>query len=257
MELQQITLEVADYVAVVTMNNPPVNATNARMQEELTWCFDSFSDRDDVRVAVLTGAGKLFCGGVDLKAKAGATPAPGDQWASRRAWRECTYSMMECKKPVIAAINGPALGAGIGMAASCDILIASTLAQMGLPEINVGLLGGAKRTMRLFGHSKVRRMMFTGYRVKADELKELGVVECVVPPEELMNTAMDMAREIAGKSPIAIKLAKMAINTIEDMSVRDGYRFEQDMTAELGRYEDSKEAMRAFVEKRPPKFTGK
>jgi enoyl-CoA hydratase len=128
---------------------------------------------------------------------------------------------------------------------------------MGLPEIIVGLLGGAKRTMRLFGHSKVRRMMFTGYRVKAPELKELGVVECVVPPEELMNTAMGIAREIAGKSPVAIKLAKIAVNTIEDMSVRDGYRFEQDMTDELGRYDDSKEAIRAFMEKRPPKFTGK
>jgi enoyl-CoA hydratase len=93
--------------------------------------------------------------------------------------------------------------------------------------------------------------------VKAPELKELGVVECVVPPEELMNTAMGIAREIAGKSPVAIKLAKIAVNTIEDMSVRDGYRFEQDMTDELGRYDDSKEAIRAFMEKRPPKFTGK
>jgi enoyl-CoA hydratase/carnithine racemase len=257
MELQQISLDITDYVAVVTMNNPPVNATTPRMQEELTWCFDSFSDRDDVRVAILTGHGKVFCGGTDLKAKAGPPPAPGAKWASRRAWRECTYSMMECKKPVIAALNGPALGAGIGMAASCDILIASTMAEMGLPEINVGLLGGAKRTMRLFGHSKVRRMMFTGYRVKAPELKELCVVECVVPPEELMNTAMGIAREIASKSPIAIKLAKIAVNTIEDMSVRDGYRFEQDMTDELSRYDDSKEAIRAFMEKRPPKFTGK
>ena len=257
MEFQQIQLEIKDYIAVVTMNNPPVNATTPRMQEELTYCFDMFSDRDDVRVAIITAAGKMFCGGLDLKVRASTVPEPGQSWATRRAWRECTYSMMECKKPVIAAINGPALGAGIGIASSCDILVASTLAEMRLPEINVGLLGGAKRSMRLFGHSKVRRMMFCGTPVKADELKQLGVVESVVAPEKLMEEAMSIAREIASKSPIAIKLAKIGVNAIEEMSVRDGYRFEQDMTAELGRYEDSKEAMRAFVEKRPAVFKGR
>ena len=257
MDFQQIKVDIKDYIAVVTMANPPVNAMSLQMQAELTRAFDSFSDRDDVRVAVITGSGKMFCAGADLKRKTGHVPEPGDQWADRRSWRECTYSIMECKKPVICAINGPALGAGLGLVASCDILIASTTAELRLPEINVGLLGGARRSMRLFGHSKVRRMMFTGRGVKAAELEKLGVVEEVVPPEQLMDTAMEIAREIAAKSPIAIKLAKIGVNAIEEMSVRDGYRFEQDMTAELGRYEDSKEAMRAFVEKRPAVFKGR
>ena len=218
--------------------------------------FDSFNDRDDVRVAVLTGSGKMFSAGADLKHK-NKERQPGDSWAEKRSWRECTYSVMECKKPVICAINGPALGAGLGMVASCDILVASTTAELRLPEIGVGLLGGARRSMRLFGHSKVRRMMFTGRGVKAAELEKLGVVEAVVPPEQLMAAAMEIAVEIATKSPIAMKLAKQAVNAIEHMSVRDGYRFEQDMTADLGKYEDSKEAMRAFVEKRPAVFKGR
>jgi enoyl-CoA hydratase/carnithine racemase len=257
MELQELKLDVSDYIATVTIDRPPVNLLSPRLQEEMTYVFDSFTDRDDVRVAILTGAGRTFCGGLDLKARAASVPGPGDAWAQRRSWRECTYSIQECKKPVIAAINGPALGGGLAMVAMCDILIASSAAELGLPEINVGQLGGARRAMILFGHSRVRRMMFTGYRVKADELLRLGIVETVVPPEQLMDTARGMAREIASKSPIAIKLAKLAVNTIEDKSVRDGYRFEQDMTAELNKYEDSKEAMRAFLEKRAPDFKGR
>ena len=164
---------------------------------------------------------------------------------------------MECRKPVIAAINGAALGAGLAVAASCDILLASETAVLGLPEIDVGLLGGGRHSMRLFGHSRTRRMMFTGYRVPAEELYRLGIVEACLPQEKLMDAAMELAKEIAGKSPIAMGLAKHAINTIETMSLRDGYRFEQNMTTELSKYEDSKEAMMAFVEKRAPVFKGK
>jgi enoyl-CoA hydratase/carnithine racemase len=164
---------------------------------------------------------------------------------------------MECKKPVIGAINGPALGAGLAVAASCDILLAAEEASLGLPEINVGLLGGGRHTMRLFGHSRTRRMMLTGYRVSGPELLRLGIVEACVPGPELMATAMEMAAEVAAKSPVAIRLAKHALNTIEEMSLRDGYRFEQNMTAELSGYEDSKEAMQAFVEKRSPVFKGR
>jgi enoyl-CoA hydratase/carnithine racemase len=164
---------------------------------------------------------------------------------------------MECRKPVIAAINGAALGAGLGVAASCDILFASEKASVGLPEIDVGLLGGGRHTMRLFGHSLARRMMLTGYRVSGAELYRLGVVEACVAPDQLMETTLGLAREIASKSPIAIKLAKHTLNAIEEMTLRDGYRFEQNMTGELSKTEDSKEAMLAFVEKREPVFTGR
>ncbi|GIX46699.1 MAG: enoyl-CoA hydratase [Candidatus Tectimicrobiota bacterium] len=210
-----------------------------------------------MRVAILTGAGRTFCAGADIKERAGRAPQPGDVWQHSRRAREAFYAIMECKVPVIAAINGPALGAGLAIVASCDILVASENAVLGLPEINVGLLGGGKHAMRLFGHSKARRLMFTGERLSGAELYRLGVVEACVPPAQLMEAARAIAAEIAAKSPIAIRLAKHAMNTIEFMSLRDGYRFEQNMTAELGKYEDSKEAMRAFVEKRPPVFKGR
>jgi enoyl-CoA hydratase/carnithine racemase len=174
-----------------------------------------------------------------------------------RTARECFHSILECKKPVIAAINGPALGAGLGIAASCDILVAGESASIGLPEIDVGLMGGGRHAMRLFGHSRARRMMLTGYRVSGAEMFRLGVAEACVPDDRLMDTAMDLARQIAAKSPIASVIAKHALNTIEEMTLRDGYRFEQSMTVNLQGSEDSKEAMRAFVEKRKPVFKGR
>ena len=244
-------------VAVVTIDNPPVNAHSGQVLEEVAWSFDAVSDRDDVRVAILTGADRVFCAGADIKNRSGRAPRVGDHWQSSRAAREAYHSIRECQKPVIGALNGPALGGGLAFAASCDMLIASENACLGLPEINVGLLGGGRHAQRLFSHSRLRRMMLTGYRVFGPELYRLGVVEACVAPDALMDSAMALAREVAAKSPIAIRLAKHALNSIEEMSLRDGYRFEQTMTGELTKTEDSKEAMRAFVEKRDPVFKGR
>lgn len=255
--LTQFRVDVDAHVALVTMDNPPVNAQARVFHEEGQQVFDRISDTPEIRAVVLTGAGKCFSAGADIKGRAGRERPPGEQWAHSRRVRECFHAIVECRKPVIAAINGPALGAGLALAASCDILVAAEEAALGLPEIDVGLLGGGRHAMRLFGHSKVRRMMFTGQRVGAAELLRLGIVEACVPQAELLPTALGIAREIAAKSPIAITLAKHALNTIEDMGLRDGYRFEQGMTAELGRYEDSREAMLAFAEKRKPVFTGR
>jgi enoyl-CoA hydratase/carnithine racemase len=256
-DLRQFRVVIDDHIAVVTMDNPPVNAQARVFHEEAMLVFDTLSDLDECRVVVLTGAGKCFSAGADIKGRAGRQPAAGDAWQHNRRARECFHSITECRKPVIAAINGVALGAGLAIAAACDILVAAEEAALGLPEIDVGLLGGGRHAMRLFGHSRVRRMMLTGLRVSGAELYRLGVVEACVPQARLMETALDIAREIASKSPIAVKLAKHALNAIEEMSLRDGYRFEQNMTAELGRYEDSREAMLAFAEKRKPVFTGK
>lgn len=243
-----------DGVAVVTMDNPPVNAMNRALRDGLIETFDALTDRNDVRVAVLTGAGKVFCAGADIKERQTRTGAAGEASANNRGARECFHSIMECGKPVIAAVNGAALGAGLAVAASCDMLVTSETGNLGLPEIDVGLLGGGRHAMRLFGHSRTRRMMFTGLRVAGPELYRLGVAEACVAPEALMDTAMELAREIAGKSPAAIRLAKHALNTIEEMSLRDGYRFEQNMTVQLSSHPDSAEAMRAFIEKRPARY---
>jgi enoyl-CoA hydratase/carnithine racemase len=240
---------VSDHVAVVTMDHPPVNAQNTEFNHEMAWTFDMLSDRRDVRAIVLTGAGKVFSAGADLKARPDRSKA-GERWQHLRRARETYHCIRECTKPVIAAINGAALGAGLAVAASCDILVCAEEAVVGLPEIDVGLLGGGKHAQRLFGHSTLRRMMLTGYRIPGPELYRLGIVEACVPRAELMNEAMKLAREIASKSPSAIRLAKRTLNTIEDMSLRDGYRYEQGMTAELGGHPDSKEAQAAFREKR-------
>lgn len=125
MDTEFVRLDVADHAAVVTMDRPPVNAVNAEFHDELMRVFDTLSDRDDVRVAVLTGAGRVFCAGADIKGRAGREPQPGDFWQASRRAREAFHSILECRVPVIAAINGPALGAGLAIVASCDLLIAS------------------------------------------------------------------------------------------------------------------------------------
>ena len=254
--MEPVKVEVADYVAVVTIDAPPVNAVNKDLMEAMIRTFDAMNDRDDVRVVVLTGKGKIFCAGADIKGRANKTFEPGERWAHSRLARELSYSIIECKKPVIAAINGPALGAGMGIAVSCDILLCSENASLGLPEVDVGLMGGGRHAMRVCGHSLTRRLMMTGDRISGAELYRRGIVEICVPLEELMPAAMDMAGRIAAKSPLASRTAKNSASTIENMTLRDGYRFEQNMTAELGLTNDSREAMRAFAEKRPAVFTG-
>lgn len=246
---------VADYIATVVINRPPVNAIDSNLFEHLTRTFDELSDRDDVRVAILTAAGRCFCAGVDIRSRPNQNTAPaGTGWQHSRLARETFNAITECQVPVIVALNGPALGAGLAIAASCDILLASEEASLALPEINVGLLGGGRHAMRLFGHSKARHMMFTGKQVSGAELLELGVVEQCVPADQLLAAARELAAEIACKSPTAIKLAKQAMNAVELMSLRDGYRFEQNMTAQLSHSAEAAEARNAFFEKRTPDF---
>ena len=243
-------VDVADFVATVRLSRPPVNAQNRRFREEIISIFDALSDRPDVRAVVLTGEGRTFSAGADLKERPGLSQEIGAYARHNRLVRESFNAVMECEKPVIAAVNGPALGAGMVLASSCDIMIASETAHFGLPEIDVGLMGGARHAMEIFGRSLTRRMVFTGYRVPASELYRLGVIEACTTPEDLMPTALAMARDIAKKSTYAVRMAKRTLGTVNNLSVRDGYRYEQSMTAEVAFHKDSKESMTAFVEKR-------
>lgn len=256
-DLTQLEVRIDDFVATLTMNAPPVNALTRTLNDELTLALDRISEMDEVRAVVLTGAGKVFCAGADLKGRASVIKGPGDLPAHSRRTRECFHAIRECAKPVVVAINGAALGSGLAMVASSDVLIASEKASLGLPEVDVGLLGGCRHAMRLFSHSRLRRMALTGMRVDGAELYRLGVVEACVPPEELMPKALEIARTIASKSPVSTRMGKHTLNVIEDMSLRDGYRYEQDMTAQVGKTDDAKEAQRAFAEKRAPVFTGR
>jgi enoyl-CoA hydratase len=251
-----LDITVRDHIATVVMNRPPVNAQDTAFREEVIAAFDGFSDRDDVRVAVLTGFGKMFSAGADMRARP-ASGEPGEYWAFNRTVREMFNSIHECAKPVIAAVNGPALGAGFGLVAACDIILASDNAVFGMPEIDIGLMGGAAMLQQFFGRSRARRMFYTGWRVPAEELYRTGVIECCVPLEQLMPEAMKLAADIASKSPLAVRYAKQSMNVTMHMPAREGYRFEQGMTVALSKSEDAKEAREAFFEKRKPEWTGR
>ena len=246
-------------VVWLTLNRPEAaNALNLAMHEALFAALEAVRDEVETRAVVLAGAGeRVFCAGADLKGRAAVIKGPGDLPAHSRRTRECFHAIRECAKPVIVAINGAALGSGLAIVASSDILIASDKATVGLPEVDVGLLGGSRHAMRLFSHSRLRRMALTGMRVPAAELLRLGIVEACVAPEELMPAALEIAMTIASKSPVSTRMGKHTLNVVEDMSLRDGYRYEQDMTAQIGKTEDAKEAQRAFAEKRAPVFTGR
>ncbi|WP_427306474.1 enoyl-CoA hydratase/isomerase family protein [Cupriavidus sp. H39] len=251
-----VLMEVSDGVALVTLNRPPVNALSREMRRQIVATFDEISEREDIRCAVLTGAGKVFCSGADLKDRPDASVA-GDFLDHNRLTRETGNAIRECAKPVIAAVNGVALGAGMGLVAACDILYASEEATFGMPEINVGLAGGASMLRTLFGRSTVRRMFFTGQRLSAHDLLRRNVLEDVLPADQLLPVTMALAREIAAKAPLAIMYAKRAANMVDVMPQRDAYRFEQEFTMALSRTEDAREARMAFLEKRQPQFKGR
>lgn len=251
-----VTLEVSDYVAVATLNRPPVNAVNRAMRDRLIEIFDEVTDRADIRVVVLTAQGRIFSAGADLKQR--PDPAkPGAYWDHNRVTRETGNAIKECAKPVIAAVNGAALGAGFGLMAACDIMMASETAVFGMPEIDVGLAGGAAMVNELFNRSFARRLMFTGDRLPASELYRLGVLDSVWAPDALLPAAMAMAGRIAQKSPLGIKYAKTSSNMVELMPAKDAYRFEQNFTYELSKTEDAREARAAQLEKRKPVFKGR
>jgi enoyl-CoA hydratase len=255
--MHAIDLQVRDHVAVVTLQRPPVNATNRAMRLELTRLFDAIGDRQDIRAVVLTGAGKTFCAGADIKERTELTGEPGEYNELNRLAREMFYSILECPKPVVAAVNGHALGAGMAIALCCDILLASQDAVFGMPEIDVGLAGGVKYLQRHLPPSKVRRLLLTGQRISAPELYRLGVLEECVPPGELMPQAMAVAGEIASKSPMTVRLLKESFTAVENMSLRDGYRLEQNVSKAMSQTADAQEAQLAFVQKRKPVFTGR
>jgi enoyl-CoA hydratase len=256
MDNNLIKTTIDNHIAVVTMDAPPVNAQTREFVEELISVFDELNETRTVRCIVLTAAGKVFSAGADIKSrgKIASEGKPGDTYRHLRRTREIGFSIIESNKAVIAAVNGAALGAGMGLAICSDMIVASETAVFGLPEIDIGLMGGVRHTMRAFPQALTRRMVLTGWRVPAAELYRRGLIEACVPPEKLMDEAMTIARQIASKSPTALRLAKRAINTVETMGLKDGYRFEQNLTVEMTGHEDSKEAMRAFLEKRPAVF---
>lgn len=251
--LETLSVTCAGKVATVTIDRPPVNAQNSRFREDLTRVFDMLHDETSVRAIVLTGAGKAFSAGADLKDR----PDPANRGAFARHNRNVRSSfeaVTECEKPVICALNGAAIGAGLVLALSCDIIVASENAWVAMTEVDWGLAGGVKHIRRFFGESDARLLMYTARRISGAELLRMNVVSACVPPETLMDTALGIAQEIATKSPMAVRAAKRSFAITEELPLHEGYRYEQLQTWALASSDDRAEAARAFAAKRKPDF---
>ncbi|MEQ8802486.1 MAG: enoyl-CoA hydratase family protein, partial [Haliea sp.] len=227
---------IKDGIAEMILNQPPVNAFDSAGWFAIAREIDELGANDEVRVILIAAAGKGFCAGVDIKELAAdpqrIVPVNKGNYETFRA-------IHRNPKPVIIALHGFVLGGGIGMAGAADILVASDCARFGVPEIDRGAMGGGAHLQRMFPVQKVRYMYFTGEFIDAAEAWRLGAIEKVVPREELLPTARGIAAKIAEKSPAMVKLAKEALNGIEDGNLEDKYRWEQGFTLEAYTLGDS------------------
>lgn len=244
----------APFVAVVSLQRPPVNALNREVREELLETIDSLQNRNDVRVIILTSEGKIFCAGADIKEKATQNATDDSQNRANRLTKDVFFSFLESSKPIIAAVNGVAVGAGFVLASCCDVILAAESATFGMPEIDVGQGGGASFLQRILPLQTMRRMMLTGERITAAELYRLGAVERCVPDTELLAVAIELATVIAAKSPLAVKKIRESFLTIESLAINEGFRLEQGYISELSKSADAHEARQAFLEKRKPSY---
>jgi enoyl-CoA hydratase len=254
-ELTSLRWEVDDTVATLWMDRPPVNAFDQEMYVELKHFFDNITSIvPTARAVVITGAGRHFCAGNDLAEFPTITPenSPGRMKNIRDAYA----SIYDAPVPVIAAVGGAALGTGLCIAACADLIVAADDARFGLPEVNVGVMGGSRHAARLVPHQWVRYLHLTGEPLGAEEVHRLGGVLSVVPRERLLDEARALAAKVARHSPVALRFAKTALNHIEFSDIRSGYEYEQGLTGQMSGYADAKEAVAAFLEQRPPVYTG-
>lgn len=257
--MPDLRVDVADHVATVILDRPPVNAITTATMLEIASVFGALGDDRDVRVAIFTAAGeRAFMAGVDLRTVGSDQHGPDTPAAlvtdPSRAARDAMWAITDCAVPVIAAVNGPALGAGLAFAACCDIILAAEEATFGTTEINVGLLGASAHLSLLVGRHKTRELFLTGEVVPAAELYRLGAVRAVVPRAQLANEAAALAASLAAKSPIAVRLAKEAMNRVEWLPLKEAYRTEQEYTRRLLGFEDAAEARAAYLERRDPEW---
>ena len=257
MEYKNIILTSESGYAVVQLNRPDVlNAINIELMTELVAALEHLDKDDDVRCVILTGNEKAFAAGADIKEMAEASAVEmlsRDQFAR---WDK----IRKIKKPIIAAVSGFALGGGCELAMTCDMIIASETARFGQPEIGIGVMpgaGGTQRLTRAVGKAKAMEMVLTGKPIAADEALRWGLVNKVVPVEYYLQEAKDLAREVASKPPVAVRLAKEAVLKSFDTSIEGGLEYERRNFYLLFSTDDQKEGMKAFVEKRKPVWKGR
>jgi enoyl-CoA hydratase len=254
-----VSYTVESFIAIITIDNPPMNPLTKEVWKQLEKILDELDSRkDEIRVLVLTGKGKAFVAGADIKSFQELTQEEAKVRLKRAKRRY--LKLEQFGKPVICAINGYCFGGGLELAMCCDIRIASSNAQLGQPEINIGLIpggGGTQRLPRLVGEGIAKELIFTGKPISAQRAAEIGLVNRVVAPERLMEEAVGMANLIASKAPLAIRAAKEAVNGGLNIPLTEGLEVEAYHWSYLCGTEDQKEGVKAFIEKRKPVFTGR
>jgi len=260
MKFKNLLIETVDKVATLTVNRPKsLNSLNSEVLGELECALYALDLDMVVRAVVLTGAGeRAFVAGADIKEMAEMNALEGHAFA--RKGQQVMLLMNRMKKPVIAAVNGYALGGGLELALACDFIYASTTARLGFPEVTLGIMpgfGGTQNLARLIGPNRANEMIFTGRMLDADNACAWGIVNEVFAPEELLAKARETALAIAQVAPLGVSSAKDAIAHGLNMGKEDGFRYEAALFGVLFATEDQREGMAAFVEKRQAAFTGK
>jgi len=258
MAYETLIVEIEDHIALIKLNRPDaLNALNAQLLDELGKAIRSADANDKVRCIVLTGSEKAFAAGADIKEMSDKSFV--DVFASDMFGTD-VGDFLRCRKPIIAAVAGYALGGGCELAMMCDFIIAADTAKFGQPEINLGVvagIGGTQRLTRFAGKSKSMDMHLTGRFMTAEEAERAGLVSRVVPAKKLMEEAMGAATKITEKSMIAAMAVKEAVNRSYETPLSEGLLFERRMFHMLFATEDQKEGMAAFLEKREPQFRDK
>jgi len=260
MNFKSLLIDITEGTAVVTINRPEaLNALNLEILEELAAVFDDLTRNDSVACVILTGSGgKAFVAGADIAAMQALDAVSAGHFA--RLGHEVMSVIENFSKPVIAAVNGFALGGGCELAMACDIRVAAENARFGQPEVNLGVIpgfGGTLRLTRLIGKGRAKELIFTGDMINAQEAYRIGLANKVVPAEELLTVARDMATKIASKGPVAVRFAKEAVDSGLEMDLDRAGQFEANLFALCFATADQKEGMQAFLDKRPAKFTGR
>lgn len=257
--LENIKLEQVGAIAIITMDRPKaLNALNDQTLKELDRIFTYLETAADILGVIITGEGKGFVAGADISQMQAYGIEEGRNYANQA---QTLFTKIEgLEKPVIAAVNGYALGGGCELSMSCDIRIASEKAVFGQPEANLGVIpcfGGTQRLPRLVGTGIAKELIYTGRHVRADEAKAIGLVNKVVAPEVLLDEAKAMLETIVAKAPMAVRYSKVAINRGMDVDLRAGLELEKDLAAITFGTQDKQEGMDAFLAKRPPVFQNK
>ena len=258
MSYQFLTFAVADRIATITVNRPDkLNALNDATIHELGTAIDEARERDDVAGIMLTGAGRAFIAGADISELAGQTPLAAARRA--RAGQQIFRRFETSPKPVVAALNGFTLGGGCELAMACHVRIASELAKLGQPEVKLGILpgyGGTQRLPRLIGRGAALRLLLTGEMIGAAEAFRVGLVDQVVAPDALIETATALLRAMVANAPLALAGCIAVVDRGLSLPLDEGCAIESDHFGLLSSTTDMREGMRAFLEKRAPVFTG-